>query len=29
VPEGEGWIDLLAPENRSLWKNVTDKKDIF
>ncbi|HOV33261.1 MAG TPA: DUF1080 domain-containing protein [Candidatus Hydrogenedens sp.] len=29
VPEGEGWLDLLAPENRSFWKNVTDKKDIF
>ncbi len=28
-PEGEGWIDLLSPENRSYWKNVTDEKNIF
>jgi len=29
VPEGEGWIDLLSPENRTYWKNVTDEKKIF
>ena len=23
-PEGEGWIDLLSPENAPHWKNVTD-----
>ncbi len=29
VPEGEGWIDLLSPEKRGFWKNVTDEKNIF
>lgn len=28
-PEGEGWLDLLAPERVAAWKNVTDEKKIF
>lgn len=28
-PQGEGWLDLLAPERAAAWKNVTDDKDIF
>lgn len=29
APSGEGWIDLLSPENRGHWKNVTDDTEIF
>jgi hypothetical protein len=28
-PEGEGWIDLFAPENQAAWKNVTDDQNVF
>lgn len=28
-PEGEGWVDLLAVDQREHWTNITDDKDIF
>lgn len=28
-PEGEGWVDLLAADHVSLWRNVGDNKNIF
>lgn len=29
VPEGEGWVNLLAEDQRGLWKNITDDLEIF
>lgn len=28
-PSGPGWINLLDPEHRDGWRNITDDKDIF
>lgn len=29
VPTGEGWINLLGPEQEAKWKNITDEEPIF
>jgi hypothetical protein len=29
VPDGPGWLDLLAPEHAGAWRNITDDKNIF